>query len=218
MPETPQQHTPVAVLAGSTPVSRAVIKRLRSDNWVTEDLDPAEPGAVEAVAARHGAIDGLVYDPGLLDGGEAPRPGEVVDTFLDLVENVRPHLRSREEGGARIVVVSSRDGLGWPDRPGVAAAAGALVAVARSLALQLGPQGITINVVAALPPEGSALRRAGQPAGTHLHEPEPLTPEPVTVDDIAGTAAFFLDARSGYITGQVLYCCGGASLLSSLSV
>jgi NAD(P)-dependent dehydrogenase (short-subunit alcohol dehydrogenase family) len=46
----------------------------------------------------------------------------------------------------------------------------------------------------------------------------PLTGEPVTPEDIAAAITFFLDRRSGYITGQVLHCCGGASLLSSLSV
>jgi acetyl-CoA acetyltransferase len=57
-----------------------------------------------------------------------------------------------------------------------------------------------------------------QVALTHLFEPVPLTGEPVTPEDIAATVTFFLDRRSGYITGQVLHCCGGASLLSSLSV
>ena len=44
------------------------------------------------------------------------------------------------------------------------------------------------------------------------------TGAPVTPEDIAAAVAFFLDRRSGYITGQILHCCGGASLLSSLSV
>ena len=61
-------------------------------------------------------------------------------------------------------------------------------------------------------------RDAGTVPGTHLYEPVPLTGEPVTADDIAAAVAFFLDRRSGYITGQILHCCGGASLLSSLSV
>jgi len=54
--------------------------------------------------------------------------------------------------------------------------------------------------------------------GSHLHEPVPLSGSPVTEEDIAETVSFFLDHRCGYITGQVLHCCGGASLLSSLSV
>ena len=31
-------------------------------------------------------------------------------------------------------------------------------------------------------------------------------------EDIANAVAFFLDARSGFVTGQVLYVCGGITL------
>jgi 3-oxoacyl-[acyl-carrier protein] reductase len=30
--------------------------------------------------------------------------------------------------------------------------------------------------------------------------------------DIANAASFFLDARSGFVTGQVLYVCGGMTV------
>jgi NAD(P)-dependent dehydrogenase (short-subunit alcohol dehydrogenase family) len=210
----------VAVLASTGgPVAAAIATTLRADGWVVERLGlTATAGDVTGVVERNGVIDGLVFEPGLLDGGDEVRAGQLVDGFLELAELARPHLRPGSGGGARIVAVSSRDGLGWPDRPRTAAAAGALVAASRSLALRLGQSGTTVNVVAALPPQGSPLREAGPPAGTHLREPIALTPEPVTVEDIASTAGFFLAARSGYLTGQVLYCCGGASLLSSLSV
>jgi NAD(P)-dependent dehydrogenase (short-subunit alcohol dehydrogenase family) len=67
--------------------------------------------------------------------------------------------------------------------------------------------------------DAKALTVGEEPAaGTHLYEPVPLTGEPVTADDIAAAVAFFLDRRSGYLTGQILHCCGGVSLLSSLSV
>lgn len=213
-------HSRVAVLASpGTATATAIADRLRDAGWAVKTLnqDP-DPAEINALLAEHEAIDGLIYEPGLLDGSHGINAGDIVGNLLKLVEQLRPQLRPRTDGGARIVSVSSRDGLGWPDRPRIAAAAAALIAVSRSLALQLGPAGITVNVVAALPPEGSTLRDAGQPAGTHLHEPKALTPAPVTTEDIASTSEFFLDARSGYITGQVLYCCGGASLLSSLSV
>ncbi|KRE64949.1 hypothetical protein ASG92_18310 [Arthrobacter sp. Soil736] len=220
MTDSQPRHPRLAVLASpGTAIATAVADRLRSGGWVVKTIgqDP-DPGEINALLAGQEAIDGLIYEPGLLDGGNAISAGGVVGSLLKLVEQLRPHLRARADGGARIVAISSRDGLGWPDRPHIAAAAGPLVAVSRSLALQLGQDGVTVNVVAALPPQGSILRDAGQPAGTHLREPEPLTPAPVTAEDIASTSEFFLDDRSGYITGQVLYCCGGASLLSSLSV
>jgi hypothetical protein len=202
---------PVAVVTrADTLVGAAVTARLKSDDWaVLTDSIAGLPGDTEIAA--------LVYDPGLLDGGTAARAWQVVDQFLDAAERLGPRLRPRAHGGARIVVVSSRDSLGWPGRPHAAAAAAALIAAARSLALQLGPAGVTVNTVAALPPEASPLRAASPPAGTHLREPSELTPYPVTADDVAAAVTFLLHPRSGYLTGQVLHCCGGASLLSSLS-
>lgn len=223
MTETQPRSPKLAVLVSpGTPTATAIADRLSSGGWVVKAISGnSDQREIDALLAGQDAIDGLIYEPGLLDGGEGVNTvsvvGNVVGNLLNLVEQIRPRLSTRADGGARIVSISSRDGLGWPDRPHIAGAAGALVAVSRSLALQLGPAGVTVNVVAALPPEGSKLRDAGPPAGTHLREPKPLTPSPVTVEDIASTTEFFLDTRSGYITGQVLYCCGGASLLSSLS-
>ena len=42
---------------------------------------------------------------------------------------------------------------------------------------------------------------ASMPVG-RLGEPE----------DVANAVAFFMDARSGFVTGQVLYVCGGVTL------
>ena len=102
-----------------------------------------------------------------------------------------------------MVVVGSRDQLGWGDRPELAAEAAAVFGAARSLALRLAPAGITVNLV------------AGRPAGDG---PAGLLPEPATPADIAATVAFLAHPRSRYITGQLVFCDAGAALLSSLSV
>ncbi|MFJ4465942.1 SDR family oxidoreductase [Streptomyces sp. NPDC089424] len=204
---TPSRRALVLDPAG-TATARAIAERLASAGHDVRT-------AVDTPAAMAGPLDALVYEPGLLDDDVSGRPAE---QLLAAIDQLGPHLRSRKDGGCRVVVVASRDGLGWPSRPDLAAESGALVSTARSLALKLGRSGITVNVVAALPPEGSPLRDSGRPENTHLYEPEALTPHPVTAQDIAETAAFLADARSGYVTGQVLYVCGGASLLSSLSV
>jgi enoyl-ACP reductase-like protein len=189
---------------GDEAVTDAVVRTLEHDGWtVLHDGD--EIGD---------AVDGVVYIPGLLTATEDSSTDPVV-ALMDLMESLRPNLA---EGGARVVAIGSRDWLGWPSRPRVAAKAAALVATVRSLALAYGQAGVTVNGVVATPPDAVARRADGPAPGTHLYEPAPLTGEAVTPDDIAATAAFFLDSRSGYITGQILHCCGGASLLSSLSV
>lgn len=142
--------------------------------------------------ASDGPVDALVVDPGLLDG--AP----VLDA-ADLIELVRT---TDFGGGGAVAVIGSRDQLGWADRPELAAAAGALFATVRSLALAHAPQGITINLV----------------AGSTAADPAPLLPGPAGVDDLAAAIAFLVHPRSRYVTGQLLFCAAGADLPSSLSI
>jgi hypothetical protein len=207
----------VLLSRGDETVTQAVASNLTREGWQVEVLRGPGDAELEQLAPDGPFVDGLVLVPGLLTenpSDEADPSGDL----LALVEALSARLRPASAGGARVVAVSSRDWLGWPNRPRLAAQAAALVATVRSLALALGRRGVTVNAVVALPPEGSPLRHDGEVPGTHLHEPAALTGSPVTEEEIAATVSFFLNSRSGYITGQVLHCCGGASLLSSLSV
>jgi Enoyl-(Acyl carrier protein) reductase len=200
----------VVLSHGDDAVTAAVVDALRQDGWTTV----VHRGAASACSEPQ-PVHGVVYVPGLLAGAVAENR-DPASEFLELVQVLRPHLPTKEHGGARVVAVGARDWLGWPTRPRVAAQAAGLIATVRSLALAHGRSGVTVNAVIAMPPDAGA---TGEPApGTHLYEPAPLTGEPVTPEDIAATVAFFLDERSAYITGQILHCCGGASLLSSMSV
>jgi hypothetical protein len=218
MTETMQTTGRALVLShGDETVTGAVVRTLERDGWQVTLARGAATSAASALGKTGLAVDGVVYVPGLLAGVVYPHL-DPATALLDLVDSLRPHLPSGENGGARVVAVGCRDWLGWPTRPRVAAQAAGLIATVRSLALAHGRAGLTVNAVIGMPPDANPIR-AGQPApGTHLYEPVPLTGEPVTADDIAAAVAFFLDPRSAYITGQVLHCCGGASLLSSLSV
>lgn len=199
---------------GDEAVTSAVVRILEEDGWQVTRTGGEAGAAVATLTDRDQRVDGVVYVPGLLAGLVYPH-FDPATAFLDLVNAVRPYLPSAANGGARVVAVGSRDWLGWPNRPRVAAQAAGLNAAVRSLALAHGRSGITVNAVIGMP-SGQA---GSEPApGTHLFEPVPLIADEFTADDIAGTVAFFLDRRSDYITGQVLHCCGGASLLSSLSV
>jgi Enoyl-[acyl-carrier-protein] reductase (NADH) len=177
---------PTALLRpATTPVTTAVADQLRADGWTITD-SPAGP------------VDALVVDPGLLDGAPVH---DTARALLDLV--ARTPFPARDDGGAAVVVIGSRDQLGWADRPELAAEAGAVFAAARSLALLLAPQGVTVNVVAGVPDGGG---------------PRALLPDPASAADLAAAAVFLTDPRSRYITGQLLFCDAGTSLLSSLSV
>jgi hypothetical protein len=182
---------------GDDAVTAAVVDALGQDGWTT-----VVAREQQALAEANGPFQGVVYVPGLLTGGS--QTADPAAALVDLVEALRPRLPSSEDGGARVVAVGSRDWLGWPTRPRMAAQAAGLIAAVRSLALAHGRAGITVNAVIGLPPVDDG--------------PRPLTGEPVGAEDSAATVAFFLDPRSAYITGQTLHCCGGASLLSSMSV
>ncbi|WP_157978575.1 SDR family oxidoreductase [Nocardia aurea] len=113
-------------------------------------------------------------------------------------------------GRGRVVLVGNRDWLGWPGRAEEAAATAALVGLTRSLALELGPQGTTVNLIC---PPGPSTYTADNPWA----EPPPPLTGPVDDGDVAFAIAFAADERSGYFTGQVLHVSGGLSVLSSLT-
>lgn len=117
-------------------------------------------------------------------------------------------------GRGAIVNISSRAALGMPRRSAYAAAKSGLIGYTRTWALELGKHGITVNAVAPGPVET-----------TLFHNNNPMTRDEKAVllnriplrrlgrpEDIAGTIAFFLSKDARFVTGQVLYACGGLSV------
>jgi NAD(P)-dependent dehydrogenase (short-subunit alcohol dehydrogenase family) len=87
-----------------------------------------------------------------------------------------------------------------------------MLGMARTWALELAPQGITVNVVAPGPietdnfysvvPRGQGERVAQSIPVRRLGQP----------GDVARAVMFFAHRDAGFVTGQVLYVCGGASV------
>jgi len=129
-----------------------------------------------------------------------------------LVQAALPAMK--QAGFGRVVLVSSRAVLGLPTRTSYSTTKAGMLGMARTWALELAPLGVTVNVVAPGPirtanfhsivPEGSAqveqvlqaipVKRLGE-AG-----------------DVARAVMFFADREAGFVTGQVLYVCGGTSV------
>ncbi|MEU1802720.1 SDR family oxidoreductase [Streptomyces sp. NPDC019937] len=176
------------VMIGSAPtnLTDTVLAQLRDAGW---DVAPDESGPLDAVVVDAGLAEGTVNNTAVAELLAGAR---------------RWPFHSGDAGGGAIVVVGSRDQLGSGKRAEAAAVAGALASVVRSLALELAPAQVRVNLVAPFDPSVEDVRS--------------LLPTPVAVEDVAATVAFLADPRSSYITGQILFCCGGASLLSSLSV
>lgn len=115
-------------------------------------------------------------------------------------------------GWGRLVLVSSVAAvLGMPGQVSYAAAKAGLLGMARSAARELGPCGVTCNVVlpgfvdTALTEDVPARRRAAILADTPLGRP--ARPE-----EIASAVAFLASEEAGYITGAVLPVDGGLAM------
>jgi 3-oxoacyl-[acyl-carrier protein] reductase len=132
---------------------------------------------------------------------------------ITLVQAALPAMRAARFG--RIVLLSSRGALGLATRSVYSATKAGLIGMARTWALELAPEGITVNVVAPGPIRGTEMFHEVVPAESErerkLAEAIPVkrlgTPE-----DVARAVDFFVEPGNSFVTGQVLYVCGGASV------
>ena len=86
--------------------------------------------------------------------------------------------------------------------------------MAKVWALELAGHGITSNVVAPGPIRTALFDAANPPELPRSREIVDAIPvgrigQP---EDVANAVAFFMGAEAGYVTGQVLYVCGGVTL------
>ena len=166
-------------------------------------------------------VDAIVNNVGLV--GAQPL-GEVdLTTLFNVLDlNVRvavqtvqafvESMKTRREG--RIVNVVSRVIEGGFERTSYSAAKSALVGCTRTWALELAEYGITVNAVAP-GPIATELFHNSNPDGapqTRRIIDSIVVGRLGTPADVARAAAFFLSPDNGFVTGQVLYVCGGTTL------
>ena len=107
------------------------------------------------------------------------------------------------------MLIGSRTASGAAGRSQYAATKAALVAMARSWALELAPRGITVNVVAPAATDTPMLR---DPARSGLPPRRPPIGRFIKPEEVAAMTAFLLGPEAGAITGQQIVICGGSSL------
>jgi len=129
-----------------------------------------------------------------------------------LMQAFVPAMRAAKYG--RIVNISSRAILGKAQRTVYASAKAGLIGMTRTVAIEVGGDGVTVNAV--VPgPVATELFNNGHPAGSAKRQTvidSILVKRVGTPGDIARAVLFLLDRESGYITGQALFVCGGTSV------
>ncbi|TDC56965.1 SDR family oxidoreductase [Jiangella ureilytica] len=225
-----------AVAAGFAAAGDTVVvtgrRRPRLDEVVAElgpkvsavDFDASDPAAVtEALDRLPATVDVLVNTAGgnTAFGRPAPQPGDLAAVAQAWRENFAANvltavlmttaLLPRMPEGGRIVTIGSiaakRGGGSY------GAAKGAVESWTASLAADLGPRGITTNLVA-----------PGLTSGTEFFQgrltderrrkniAETMTGRAGTVDDVAAAVHYLASPAAGHVTGQVLHVNGGAYL------
>jgi NAD(P)-dependent dehydrogenase (short-subunit alcohol dehydrogenase family) len=192
------------------------------DHWIEVDLADTEAltDALNRLTAEH-IITGLVNNAAI------GRMSLLEETTLeDFDASVAINMRApmlcaqaliptmRRQHFGRIVNISSRAHLGKTHRTSYGATKGALVSMTRVWALEYARDGVTCNAIAPGPVQTELFDRANPPDMPRTREISDSIPvgrlgQP---DDVANAVAFFMDDNASYVTGQVLYVCGGISL------
>lgn len=188
--------------------------------------DSAEAGVAETIA-RYGRIDILVNNAGVnsfvhrvnidsfpLEEWERITRIDLDGLYLMSHAALQPMVKQGE--GGRIINIASVVGLAAMrlQSPFVAAKAG-IIHMTRSMALELGPQGILTNAIApgSIMTEGTRSlfygadgKFAGRTAEFMQHLP---LGRPGTSEEIAEAVLFLSSPGAGYINGQILAVDGG---------
>jgi 3-oxoacyl-[acyl-carrier protein] reductase len=114
-------------------------------------------------------------------------------------------------GGSIINISSVVSTLGFPNAAVYSGTKGAVDAITRSLAKELGPRGIRVNAINPGMVETEGVRAAGIAESDMRKQVEAQTPlgrigQP---QDIAGAAVFLASSDSAWITGETLTIAGG---------
>jgi 3-oxoacyl-[acyl-carrier protein] reductase len=217
---------PLALVTGaarSNSIAAGIVPRLEADGWevVTSDLDtgdypcdlssPTAPTAlIEQITGERGTIGGLVLSHAHgVESGVLDTTAEAFDQHVAV--NARASLlliaafaRHVDAGGGAVVAFTSDHTTG---NLAYGASKGALDRIVISAARELGPKGISANVVNPGPIDTGWMDDEARDAMTACH---PLG-RPGTPRDIAGITAFLLSDEGRWISGQLLRADGGFS-------
>lgn len=224
----------VLITGGTHGIGAAIAQRCREDGYDVIILDREGDGAIHCDLSDSAATADALSTV-LADGPITRLVNNVGAVFPDLLEHqtlesfesaVSLNLRSAfqctqaltpgmiDQNFGRIVSISSRAALGKLKRTAYSATKAGMLGMTRTWALELGAHGITSNAVAPGPIATDLFLNANpsdSPATQRIIESVPLK-KMGKPEDVAHAVSYFLDERTGFVTGQTAYVCGGITV------
>ena len=174
-------------------------------------------GMIDVTLKEYGRVDILVNNAGIFPTSPVEDMQEeewdrvigtnLVGTFL-CSRAVVPHLLTQRSG--RIIsLTSGRAFQGARHGAHYAASKAGIIGLSKSLALELAPYGITVNVIC------PGITDTAQPRGHQTEEQIYAQGERIPLgrigqpEDLVGPAVFLASAAAGFITGQTILANGG---------
>lgn len=120
-----------------------------------------------------------------------------------------------EQGWGRIINLSSTSATGNRGQANYSAAKAGIQGLTKTLAIELGKFGVTVNAVAPGFIETDMTKATAERIGISFDDLKSAAAENSAVkrtgkpEDIANAVSFFASSESGFVTGQVLYVAGG---------
>jgi 3-oxoacyl-[acyl-carrier protein] reductase len=182
--------------------------------------------AVDALVAEFGGLQILVNNAGVLrdnllfkmtdDDWTMVMEVHLRGAFL-ASQIAQKHMVAAKYG--RIVSMSSTSALGNRGQANYSTAKAGLQGLTKTLAIELGPFGVTANAIAPGFIETAMTKATAERVGTTIEGMREAIAAAVPVRrggvpaDVANTVAFFAGEEAGYVTGQVIYVDGGSGLI-----
>lgn len=175
--------------------------------------------AIDSILAHFGRIDILVNNAGITRDAmfhkmEYSQWSEVIQVNLTgvfhLSRLVYPIMRTQKYG--RIINIASTSAWGNIGQANYAASKAGILGFTKTLAMECGKLGITVNAIAPGCIETDMFRAVPNPVMDKLIAKIPMG-HLGNAEDIAGTAAFLASDDAAFITGQCISVSGGMIML-----
>ncbi len=195
----------IAVDLADRDATRAAAMQVAQQHQVTTFIHNA--GVIRAALLEEVELEDLDYLTNIHIGAA-----------ITLTQAFLPAMKAAQFG--RVLLITSRAALGLQTRTNYSATKSGMMGMTRTWALELGQHGITVNTVAPGPIAATEMFHEVIPEDSpklqQMAEGIPVQRLGMP-DDVARAVMFFIAPENGFITGQTLMVCGGASL-GSLSL